>query len=169
MRSARRRLAVLLALGAVVQPLTPGPGRAQAALAPRPEIRLDATTDAAGTSLEGGVGVDVVAGTYLRLAAVAAGGRRLDGDGGGTARGELVGRFLFDPYRQRRWGMYGFGGLATRWSQGPRRRWRGVVVVGLGAELPGSRARRLAPALELGAAGGGRAGLVLRARRADRR
>ncbi len=159
--------AIGVSLGLAAHLFAPATVRGQpGALAPRPALRLDAIADAAGTALELGVGLDVVVGTYLRVAATGAGGRFLGDDGGGSARGEMTARFLFDPFRQRRWGLYALGGVGARWTE--ERRWRGVLVIGLGAELPG-RPRPLVPAVELGAGGGGRAGVVVRGGRRGRR
>jgi len=74
-------------------------------------------------------------------------------------RGEVLARFLFDPFRQQRWGFSIGGGLSVR-----RRIWLALV-----AELEGPAIRGVTPALQAGVAGGARAGLVLRRATSGRR
>jgi hypothetical protein len=140
---------------------------------PRAPSRTEARLDFLGpdpSALHVGVGVNVPAGTYLRLGLVAAGGASRDaGRTAGSARADVVGRFLFDPFRERRWGFSGGGGVSTRYDRAAdgRRRWRALVT--LLADLEGPRVRSVAPALQLGLGGGFRAGVILRSSGANLR
>jgi len=106
----------------------------------------------------------VRAGPAVRLTALVAAGvaRRTDGSPGddlvGSARAELVGRFLLDPSGQRRRGVYAGGGLGVRRDgAGP---WRDLLLLVVGIE---GRARRgLVTAADLGVGGGVRVGVALR-------
>lgn len=135
--------------------------------APRvfPELRLDAIAGARD-ELHLGAGVVVPLGTYARAASIAGGGvARVDGDTRGSARAEGVVRFLLDPLRERRWGIYGGAGVGASWIDGDG--WRTPLIVVLGIE---GRARRgHAFAAELGLGGGARLGVVVRRTRGGRR
>ena len=129
-----------------------GPARLQ------PEARAD-FIDARSAAAHVGVGVSVPAGTYVRLAAVAAAGQAWD-DGNAVAAGRIDGlvRFVVDPLREFRWAPYVSGGLGAIYDESER--WRGVLVGVLGVEGPA--AGRLVPAIEIGFGGGLRVGLVIR-------
>jgi hypothetical protein len=134
---------------------------------PRPllELRLDAI---AGThdQLHLGAGLIVPLGTYARAVPIVAGGvARVDGEARGSARAEGVVRFLLDPLRERRWGVYGGAGVGASWIDGDG--WRTPLVVVLGVE--GRVRRGYALAAELGLGGGARLGIVVRRTRQGRR
>ena len=113
-----------------------------------------------------GAGLTRDLGSYVRLDGVLAGGVARSGDDtAGSGRAEVVGRFLLDPVRQSRWGLYAGGGLIARLDDGDDV--RGYFTVLFGAELPVDG--RMLPALELGIGGGTRVGLVVRRGRLDRR
>lgn len=129
-----------------------------------PELRLDAIAGARD-QLQLGAGAIVRLGTYARGVLIAGGGvARADHDTRGSARAEGVVRFLLDPLRERRWGLYGGAGVGASWVDGDG--WRTPLVVLLGVE-GGDRSGH-AFAAELGLGGGVRLGLVIR-RTSDRR
>jgi hypothetical protein len=131
-----------------------------------PEIRVDGfAARAPGAQL--GLGVAIDAGTYTRLALVAgAGAQRLPGGAvGGVQRLEAVARFLVDPFRQARHGLYVGGGLSVRHAAGGPL--RPLLVALLGVEGPPHGG--VAAAVEAGVGGGARLGVALRrARRRER-
>jgi hypothetical protein len=171
----RVRPLVLGAAAAIASSLAPRALRAQIApsaglpvrTAPRPlpELRLDAIV---GThdQLHVGAGLIVPLGTYVRAVPIVAGGvARVDDERRGSARAEGVVRFLLDPLRERRWGVYGGAGVGASWIDGEG--WRTPLVVVLGVE---GRARGgHAVAMELGLGGGARLGVAVRRTREGRR
>ncbi len=130
-----------------------------------PELRIDAIAGP-HDRLHLGAGLVVPRGTYARAVPIVAGGvARVDGEGRGSARAEGIVRFLLDPLRERRWGVYGGAGVGASWIDGEG--WRTPLVVVLGLE---GRARRgYAMAAELGLGGGARLGIVVRRSREGRR
>lgn len=118
-----------------------------------------------------GAGVLVDAGLYARVGVVAsAGAAWVDHPGGRRARGAgeaaLVARFLLDPLRQARRGVYAGGGLGVRTVGGAAA--RPFLLGTLGVE--GGRTRAgVAPAVEVGVGAGVRVAVVLRRARAGRR
>ncbi|HEX4934802.1 MAG TPA: hypothetical protein VFV33_16545 [Gemmatimonadaceae bacterium] len=122
------------------------------------EARLDAIA-ASTPALQLGAGVNIPAGLYVRLGATAAGGlAHRDGVTHGSARAEVIARFLLDPFNEFPLALYGLGGLSAMVD--PFEEWRPRVVVGLGLE---SRVRnRRAIAAELSVGGGVRIGAVIR-------
>jgi hypothetical protein len=81
-----------------------------------------------------------------------------DHEHGWSGRFDALARFLLDPFRESRVGLYAAGGLSL--SHDPWERWKGGLALVLGAELP-SRAGA-AWAVEVGMGGGLRIGLALR-------
>jgi hypothetical protein len=67
-------------------------------------------------------------------------------------RGDLLARFLFDPFREERWGVSVGGGLSIR-----RR-----TYIALVADVEAPETHGVLPALQVGVSGGWRAGLLLR-------
>lgn len=140
------------------------------ALAQRPtgrqlELRADLIA-ARTTSAQVGVGVNVPAGLYVRVGATAAvGAAHRFGELRTAARGDLVARFLFDPFREVPLGLYGMGGVSAMYD--PFERWRPRVVVGMGVEGRVRGRRVLAGEIALG--GGVRASLVVRRARTSGR
>lgn len=122
------------------------------------EWRADAIA-ASTPSLQLGGGVNIPAGIYVRLGATVAGGvAHRDGVTHGAGRGEVVARFLLDPYAEFPLALYGLGGISAMFD--PFEEWRPRVMVGLGVE---SRVRnRRAVAVELALGGGVRLGVAVR-------
>jgi hypothetical protein len=139
---------------------------------PRPRPQAEARVDYIGPNpavVHAGVGVNVPAGTYLRVSLVGAGGASWDeGRTAGSARADVIGRFLFDPFRERRWGLSAGGGLSVRYDQGMgARRWRPLLALVVDLEMP--RIGSVAPALQVGLGGGARVGLIIRGADPNRR
>lgn len=135
---------------------------------PQWEARVDATiAPAAGSRMAGhaGGGVNVRLGPYARLGTVMAIGAidsPIEGDGPDfSARVDMVGRFLLDPFAEHRTGLYGGAGFTAR-ADGAGA-WKGNLLIVFGLEGPA--AGRIVPALEVALGGGARIGLVLRGRR----
>jgi hypothetical protein len=156
-------IAVLIAL------TTESPLRAQV---PRPRVHAEARVDYLGPNpdvVHVGAGLNVAAGTYLRMSLVGAGGASWDaGRTGGSGRGDVIGRFLFDPFRERRWGLSAGGGLSVRYDQvGAGRRWRPLLALVI--DLEGPRKGSIASAFQVGLGGGARIGLIIRGADPNRR
>jgi hypothetical protein len=167
--AALRRAAVpfahaLLALAAPVAATPVAAQQAAPRARPRAEVRVDylaSDTDA----LHAGLGINVPLGTYVRVGVVGAGGVSWhDGRSVASARADVIGRFAFDPFRERRWGVSAGGGLTVRYDgelPGDRDRWR--LLLAILVDLEGPRLGPLAPALQLGLGGGVRVGAIVRA------
>lgn len=132
---------------------------------PQGELRVDAIGSRAPT-LQLGVAANVPAGIYVRLGLLAAGGRAWhDGSSRSAARADATIRFLLDPFRESRVGLYGIGGVSAMYDGFEK--WRARLLVGFGLEGPASR--RLSPSLEVVLGGGLRLGVVVRRSGAGRR
>ena len=119
---------------------------------PQPEIRVDVLGPAPYT-VQPGAGLTLAFGYYARVSAAA--GYAIPRDTNAIAdhwRAEVIGRFLVDPFRQHRWGLSIGGGLSVR---------RRAYIVAL-VELESPEAGGWMTAVQAGAGGGLRAGLVLR-------
>ena len=124
---------------------------------PRLVVRADAIL-ARATSVQGAVGLTLPLGNYVRLDAVGGGGvERSSGASRGSARADLVARFVFDPFRQARRGAYAGAGLGALRSEGS---WGAYLLAVAGVEGP--PAGPFLPAVELGLGRGLRFGVVLR-------
>ena len=124
----------------------------QAQTHPQPELRLD-VLGPAPYSLQPGAGLTLAFGYYARVTAAA--GYAVPRDTSAIAdhwRGEVIGRFLFDPFRQHRWGVSIGGGLSVR-----RRAYIAALV-----ELESPEMGGWMTALQAGSGGGLRAGVVVR-------
>ena len=131
----------------------------------RPELRADAVLGDRPIAL-GGIGLAQDAGAYARGALLVSGGMaRSAGVWRPAGEVALVGRFLLDPLRQARTGVYVGGGVAARLVRDAAPAWLLVATAG----VEGRPRRGWAPALEAGVGGGVRLALVLRRSRADRR
>jgi hypothetical protein len=130
-------------------------------LATRAEFRIAVPlTPAAG--VEAGVGAEIRAGWYARVGAgITAGTVRSANEWEAVQHAALTARFLFDPYGERRFGLYGGAGLGIGLADG--RSSRGELLVLAGVE--GAARGRFIPALEVVLGGGVRVQGVLRLRR----
>ena len=148
--------------------LTPTIVRAQMTTqALQSEVRADAVV-ARTTSVEGGFGLSVPAGIYVRTGLVAGVGA---GSHGADARTDLIARFSMDPFRQSSWAPYGGAGISGRYRPAADGGSRGYLLVFLGVEGPlaAGNAAGWVPAFELGLGGGARVAVVLRRGIAGRR
>jgi hypothetical protein len=172
--SSRARVRAAIIAPTVLAALAPvAASRAQARPAqgpPRPEVRIDYL----GTrphAVQAGLGINLPVGTYVRLGLIGAGGASWQaGRTAGSGRGDVIARFAFDPFRERRWGLSAGGGLSVRYdgdALDSRRPWRALIA--LLVDLEGPRAGGISPAFTLGLGGGLRAGVVLRGGGANRR
>lgn len=126
----------------------------------QPEIRLD-VLGPSPYSLEPGVGVVTPLGYYVRVSAGAGYALPLESSlAGDRWRGELLGRFTFDPFRQRRWALSIGGGVSYR---------RSATYLAAVVDLEGPAVRGVLPAVQAGISGGARVGIVLRRAVAGRR
>jgi hypothetical protein len=135
---------------------------------PTPEVRADLITGVS-PAIQLGIGEQIPLGIYARLGAVGAIGARLDDVGPGSrldGRVDLLGRFLFDPYRQNAWGVSLGGGLSARFE--PAERVRPLLLLAIDVEGRRS-ARGVSPAIQLALGGGVRLGVVLRRGETGRR
>lgn len=125
----------------------------------QPEVRGDVIIGD-HPALQVGGGVHVPLGYYVRVGAIAAGGVGLgDAGGRGSARADLLVRFLLDPFRQARYGLSAGGGLSTRFEAGGRV----TPLLLLALDLEGRRRRSgWSPAVQVGLGGGARLGVALR-------
>lgn len=97
----------------------------------------------------------------FQLGVAGGGGPSADG---GSARAEAFGRFHVDPFRQRRWGLYGVAGAGVLWADSTE------PYLLFAAGLEGRRGRGgWAPAVEIGLARGLRVAVVVRRTPALRR
>ena len=74
-------------------------------------------------------------------------------------RGDVIARFLFDPFREQRWALSLGGGLSFR-----SRTYIAVIM-----DLEGPEMRGFLPAFQMGVSGGLRGALVLRRAKPQRR
>lgn len=118
----------------------------------QPEVRVD-VQGPSRFSVAPGAGVNVALGYYVRLSAGAGYAPEPDARlGADHWRGDLLARFVLDPFRQQRWGLSVGGGLSVR-----RQTYLAAIL-----ELEGREKGGMIPALQVGLSGGFRAGLVLR-------
>lgn len=141
---------------------SPGAARGQVAedLTMKPEIRLDVASLGNRVAFQAGGGIQIPMGYYTRIGVIGAAGadvERFVQDASG--RLEVVGRFLFDPFRQSRWGLSAGAGVSLRVRARDRVRPYLVSVVDLEGPLS---ARGVSPAFQLGIGGGVRLGVALR-------
>ena len=157
--TARRAGGALLAAIALLA-LASASARAQQHVPVVPELRID-VIGANPTSVQGAVGVEIPSGTYVRVGVLLGAGATIDGDAAARAAGRLdvLARFLFDPFRQSRWGFSAGAGVSLRADPGDRVRPRLLAAL----DLEGRRSRGgLSPSLQIGLGGGVRGGVGMR-------
>ena len=124
------------------------------------EVRVDVIASSGRTTLQGGAGVQVPAGYYARIGIDGAiGADDVNGTRQKSGRVDVLGRFLFDPFRQSPWGISAGAGVSVRAHEGDRLRPLLLAVL----DVEGQRALNgISPALQVGLGGGVRVGAVLR-------
>lgn len=123
------------------------------------ELRGDAIF-ARHTSLQGGAGVVVPGGVYVRFNVDATGGVQWhDGETRAAGRVDAIARFLLDPFRERPVGLSLGGGMTLPYAEGDARVRPYMTAV---IDVEGHMSGRWTPALQVGLGGGTRVGLVLR-------
>jgi hypothetical protein len=140
----------------------------RASAAPPVELRVDAIDPRSTRSgtVQGGIGVNVPFGYYVRLELVGgAGVTRRDSVNSSSGRVDALGRFLLDPFGESPWGLSIGGGMSVLFAAGARTRGYLVVVT----DLEGPPVGSIVPALQMGLGGGFRAGIVLRGYHSGRR
>jgi hypothetical protein len=131
----------------------------QPRVAMAPELRAD-VLGGKGTAVHAGAGVQIPAGTYVRVGVIGGvGSRWQNGESRADGRLDVLARFLIDPFRQSRWGLSAGGGVSLRASDGDRV--RPNLLLALDLEGPRSRSG-MSPAFQIGLGGGVRGGLGLR-------
>jgi len=126
------------------------------------EYRADAIVGL-GTAAQGGVGVVVPLGVYVRLGIDAAAGATWHDDATrASGRVDVIGRFLLDPFRETRLGLSLGGGISVPYADGQQRVRPYLTVV---IDVEGRVHGPVTPALQLGLGGGTRIGVVLRTSR----
>ena len=124
------------------------------------EVRVDVIASSGRTAIQGGGGVQVPAGYYARIGIDGAiGADNVNGAQQKSGRVDVLGRFLFDPFRQSAWGISAGAGVSVRAHEGDRLRPLLLAVI----DVEGQRASNgISPALQVGLGGGVRVGAVLR-------
>lgn len=124
-----------------------------------PEIRADVIFTQNSASLQVGGGVQIPAGIYARIGVIGAVGTSLGDSENIDARVDVLARFLFDPFRQSRWGVSAGGGVTVGTVRGEAVRPRMLVAIDLeGRRRDGG----ISPAFQIGLGGGLRVGAALR-------
>jgi len=132
--------------------------QAPPAPAPYPELRVDAISGR-GTALQGGAGVTIPAGIYVRVAIDGAAGTTWrDGGAHASGRGDVLARFTLDPFREVPLGLSLGGGVSVPMAEGDRTRPYATVVV----DVEGRRRGNWTPAVQVGLGGGVRVGVAIR-------
>jgi hypothetical protein len=134
----------------------------------QPELRLDVIDlrSSDHRSVQLGAGLALPLGYYARLGLIGAGG--IGGAGGedhGTARADVLMRFLIDPFRETRYGVSVGGGLSLQYARGTG--WQEYLAIVVDVEAP--PVRSIVPALQVGLGGGVRLGVGLRRAQQGRR
>ena len=126
----------------------------------KPELRLDGIASDNRVAIQGGAGLEMPAGYYARIGVIGALGSDLIPSGHElSGRVDVLGRFLFDPFRQMKWGFSAGAGVSLRVREHDRVRPYLLSVIDLEAPRPSSG---IAPAFQLGLGGGVRIGMALR-------
>lgn len=119
----------------------------------QPELRMD-VVGPAPASLEPGVGVNGRLGNYVRTGlAIGYDLRGVEHRAGERWRFDAIARITLDPFREQRWGFSFGGGVSHRGS---------ITYLAALLELEGPETLGVLPAIQVGASGGLRGGLILR-------
>jgi len=157
------RTAALIAVLATISPwrASVGQGVAPASnrLLPYAESRADVIIGS-GTAGEVGAGVQLPLGYYVRVGLTGAVGATLrDGDALTSVRGDLIARYLLDPFRETRWAVSLGGGVSMPYVDGDAHTQPYMTLV---VDVEGPRTNGVSPAIQLGLGGGTRIGIVFR-------
>ena len=126
----------------------------------KPELRVDAIAASRVTVLQAGGGIEIPAGYYARVGVIGAIGAPVSsGERSVSGRLDVIGRFLFDPFREHAWGISAGAGISLRAAQ--RDRVRPYLASVIDLEGPRNDAG-FAPAFQIGLGGGLRVGAALR-------
>jgi hypothetical protein len=156
----RARLATSLAIALAL--LASSGARAQNQPPAYTEYRADAIVGR-GTTVQGGAGVVVPLGIYVRLGVdAAAGATRRDQLTRASGRVDVIGRFLLDPFRETPVGLSLGGGVSLPYTDGEQRLRPYLTLV---IDVEGHVRGPVTPALQVGLGGGTRIGVVLRTSR----
>jgi hypothetical protein len=126
-----------------------------------PEFRWDMILGN-GTAVQGGGGVVIPAGIYVRTS--------VDGGAGVTWRGctprgsgrvDVISRFLLDPFRETRFGLSLGGGVSVPYASGGRDAHVNPYLTAV-IDIEGRLHNGFTPAVQVGLGGGTRIGIVLR-------
>ena len=151
-RTATIALFGLLAAANMVEGQAPAP-------AAYTEYRVDALIGRS-TTAQGGAGVVIPFGTYVRMGIDAAGGVTWrDGLQRASGRVDAIGRFLLDPFREAPFGLSLGAGLSLPYVDGDTRVRPYLTAV---IDIEGRKHGWFTPAFQLGLGGGARVGLVFR-------
>ena len=124
-----------------------------------PELRVDAISAQQRTVVELGAGFQLPAGSYARIGIIGAAGADVTHGGPrATGRVDIIGRFLFDPFRQNQWALSAGAGVSVRAQTQDYVRPYLVAII----DLEGPRQRGFSPAVQLGLGGGVRIGAAVR-------
>ncbi len=124
------------------------------------EYRVDAISGN-GTAVQGGGGITIPMGTYVRLAFIgAAGPTWRDGRTLFSGRTDAIARFTLDPLRETPFALSLGGGVSVPYDKDrqPVRPYLTAVI-----DVEGRKRGRFTPAIQIGIGGGTRVGFALRA------
>ena len=135
-----------------------------AAQAPSQPVQFEVRGDAIAsrwTAVQGGIGITLPSGLYLRSGGVIAAG---GGGRGFDSRLDVFTRFTLDPFRENRWALYGGGGVSGRYAEraSPNAHAYLLVFAGIEGPLGNPSTSGWVPAVEIGLGGGTRIGVSLR-------
>jgi hypothetical protein len=123
------------------------------------EYRVDAIVGR-GTAIQGGAGIVLPLGTYVRLGIDGAvGATRTEGETRMSGRADAIARFLLDPFREAPFGLSLGGGLSVPYVRSNTRVRPYLTAV---MDIEGRTRGNFTPALQLGLGGGTRAGVIVR-------
>jgi hypothetical protein len=156
------RAGLAMSLGLAPLVLASAGARAQTQPPAYAEYRADAIVGR-GTTVQGGGGVVVPLGIYVRLGVdAAAGATWRDRLTRASGRVDVITRFLFDPFRETPVGLSLGGGVSLPYTDGQQRLRPYLTMV---IDVEGRVRGPVTPALQVGLGGGTRIGVVLRTSR----